>query len=120
MVNVIFVENGQDGFDIGSIMSRQTHALVLVRRKWTNVIKLQVFVKEGVSQIIHLPGDPIFCLDTKRDSDRFLNFRTPFPSTKFDQILVVDLEKLCYEAEPFKTKLIRTRTALFYNIINKV
>lgn len=119
-MNVIFVENGQDGFDIGSIISKQTHALVLVRRKWGNVIKLQIFVKEEVSQMVNVYGEPVFSLDSKADSSRFLNFRN-FLSQSFYAYcaLVIDLEKLCYEVEPFKTRLIRTRTALFYNLINK-
>jgi hypothetical protein len=56
-------------------MSKQTHALVLVRRKWNNVFKLQVLVKEGVSQTVSLLGEPIFYADSREDSNRFLNFR---------------------------------------------
>lgn len=80
IVNIIYLEDGQGGFDLGSVISKQTHVLVLVRPKSEAFVKVQIFVKGEVSLRLPYDGSTTFQLDSSTEKERFAKlckFRVP-------------------------------------------
>ncbi len=96
LINILFLNEGHGGFKISSIRSQQTHCLVTVRPRGDSIL-CDIFVKEAFKGTVNGPFR--FELNSVLDQQRFSK-------------LLVDLEHMCYESEPFRSKLIRTRAAM--------
>lgn len=100
IVNVLFLEDGVSSFDLSSIASQFTNCLVVAVMQSESVLSAQVFFKSHV----RLGGAKRFRMDSPEDRSRFIR-------------LLIDCEVQCYQAEPFYSQLVRTRTTYLSDMI---
>lgn len=79
IINILFLEEGQGGFKMGSVRSKQTQCIVVARVKDDDALACTIFGKEGVTlnpaSFMNEKGKILFNLQFRSERERFNSMR---------------------------------------------
>lgn len=76
IINILFIEEGQGGFKLGSMRSKQTQCLIIARMKGSDTVACTVFGKDGIAlnlaAFMNDAGKIEFRLNPPSETERFV------------------------------------------------
>lgn len=112
VLNILFPQRNDWEFKLNSFVSKQTQCLVLVTKELTDY-SCKIYRKQGDRYELR-EGSFHFTLD----NGTFINFCTLNILRHVLTCVVINEELACYEAEPFRSLLVRTRQAMFKSLLS--